>query len=385
MAQSGSRFRLARRAAGEPRGHARRAGADARAADADDMPALEIAARDDDIAAVRRGAARGGAALGGLPGAGLPQDLAARPMPISSRRLYRLSDAGRCGPGRLVRRARSRCRTAPMATSTRSRTASRRSAPGPSSANRPDWLKDPEHWQGVTRGVEDRLSDALHERLAQRFVDRRTSVLMRRLRENAMLEAEITATGDVIVEGQHVGHAAGLPVRARSAGRRGRERQGAAQRRRQGARPARSRRAPQRFAAAADTEFVLANDGTVRWHGRAGGQARGRRQAARAAPAPARRRAAHRPGAREGAGPPRHLAQGPCRCACSARCSRSRTAEDLHGPRPRHRLPARRGARRLERAKVADEVKQPRPGGRAASCASTASASAPTTSTCRRC
>jgi hypothetical protein len=60
-------------------------------------------------------------------------------------------------------------------------------------ANRPDWLRDPEHWQGVTRQVEDSLSDALHERLAHRFVDRRTSVLMRRLRENAMLEAEITA------------------------------------------------------------------------------------------------------------------------------------------------------------------------------------------------
>ncbi|HEX2137226.1 MAG TPA: helicase-related protein, partial [Microvirga sp.] len=63
-------------------------------------------------------------------------------------------------------------------------------------ANRPDWLKDPEHWQGVARQVEDKLSDALHERLAQRFIDRRTSVLMRRLRENAMLEAEITASGD---------------------------------------------------------------------------------------------------------------------------------------------------------------------------------------------
>ncbi len=43
-------------------------------------------------------------------------------------------------------------------------------------ANRPDWLRDPEHWQGETRRVEDRLSDALHERLASRFVDRRTSV-----------------------------------------------------------------------------------------------------------------------------------------------------------------------------------------------------------------
>src|SRR5262249_52001251 len=55
---------------------------------------------------------------------------------------------------------------------------------GTFAANRPDWLKDPEHWQGVARAVEDKLSDALHERLTERFVDRRTSVLMRRLREN---------------------------------------------------------------------------------------------------------------------------------------------------------------------------------------------------------
>ena len=58
-------------------------------------------------------------------------------------------------------------------------------------ANRPDWLADPEHWQGVARSVEDKLSDALHERLTERFVDRRTSVLMRRLRENTTLETEI--------------------------------------------------------------------------------------------------------------------------------------------------------------------------------------------------
>ena len=103
-------------------------------------------------------------------------------------------------------------------------------------ANRPDWLKDPAHWQGVTRGVEDKLSDALHERLAQRFVDRRTSVLMRRLRENAMLETEITKTGDVIVEGQHVGTLQGFQFAPDPAAGDGRKRQGTARRRRQGAR-----------------------------------------------------------------------------------------------------------------------------------------------------
>ncbi len=77
-------------------------------------------------------------------------------------------------------------------------------------ANRPDWLADPEHWQGVTRGVEDKLSDALHERLTARFVDRRTSVLMRRLRENTTLDSEISKTGEVTVEGHLVGRLEGF-------------------------------------------------------------------------------------------------------------------------------------------------------------------------------
>src|SRR5580765_3018366 len=81
-------------------------------------------------------------------------------------------------------------------------------------ANRPDWLADPEHWQGIARGVEDRLSDALHERLAERFVDRRTSVLMRRLRENTMLETEITKSGEVVVEGHPIGRLAGFQFAA---------------------------------------------------------------------------------------------------------------------------------------------------------------------------
>src|SRR5262245_29951256 len=77
-------------------------------------------------------------------------------------------------------------------------------------ANRPDWLADPEHWQGVTRAVEDKLSDALHKRLTERFVDRRTSVLMRRLRENAILETDISKSGEVVVEGHAIGRLDGF-------------------------------------------------------------------------------------------------------------------------------------------------------------------------------
>jgi ATP-dependent RNA helicase SUPV3L1/SUV3 len=134
-------------------------------------------------------------------------------------------------------------------------------------ANRPDWLGNPEHWQEVTRQVEDRLSDALHERLASRFVDRRTSVLMRRLRENAMLEAEVTTSGDVIVEGQHVGHLQGFQFApdTKADGPEAKALRNAAQKALAGEIEARA----ERFATAADETFVLTHDGIVRWTGEA--------------------------------------------------------------------------------------------------------------------
>jgi ATP-dependent RNA helicase SUPV3L1/SUV3 len=134
-------------------------------------------------------------------------------------------------------------------------------------ANRADWLDDPEHWQGYTRAVEDKLSDALHERLAQRFVDRRTSVLMRRLRENAMLEAEISKTGQVIVEGHIIGHLHGFEFApdASGAGQDAKALRSAAQKALAGEIEARAAR----LAAAPDDHFLLANDGIVRWVGEA--------------------------------------------------------------------------------------------------------------------
>jgi ATP-dependent RNA helicase SUPV3L1/SUV3 len=72
-------------------------------------------------------------------------------------------------------------------------------------ANRPDWLADAAHWREVTRTLEDRLSDTLHEKLMARFIDRRTSVLMRSLGTGADLLAGVGADGVVTVEGQYVG------------------------------------------------------------------------------------------------------------------------------------------------------------------------------------
>ncbi len=77
-------------------------------------------------------------------------------------------------------------------------------------ANRSDWLDDAKHWRERTRAVEDRLSDALHARLTQRFVDRRTSVLMQRLKQKEELVATVDKDGGVTVEGEHVGRIEGL-------------------------------------------------------------------------------------------------------------------------------------------------------------------------------
>ncbi|WP_160871812.1 helicase-related protein [Shinella sp. AETb1-6] len=132
-------------------------------------------------------------------------------------------------------------------------------------SNRPGWLADPTHWQEKTREIEDRLSDALHERLTKRFVDRRTSVLMKRLRENAMLEAEISVNGDVFVEGHHVGQLAGFRFTLVSGteGPDAKAVQAAAQK----ALALEFEARAARLHAAGNGDLALGSDGTVRWLG----------------------------------------------------------------------------------------------------------------------
>jgi ATP-dependent RNA helicase SUPV3L1/SUV3 len=132
-------------------------------------------------------------------------------------------------------------------------------------ANRIDWLEDPEHWQGITRRIEDKLSDALHERLAHRFVDRRTSVLMRRLRENSMLNTEISKTGEVIVEGHVIGRLHGFEFApdTSGAGQDAKALRAAAQKALAGEIEARAKK----LAEAPDVQFALASDGSIRWIG----------------------------------------------------------------------------------------------------------------------
>lgn len=132
-------------------------------------------------------------------------------------------------------------------------------------ANRPDWLADPEHWRGISREAENKLSDALHQRLTERFVDRRTSVLMRRLRENTMLDTEIGKTGEVIVEGHVIGRLDGFTFApdAAEAGSEAKALQAIAQKALAGEIEARA----EKLSGAPDDQFVLTSDGTIRWTG----------------------------------------------------------------------------------------------------------------------
>ncbi|MGB0920827.1 MAG: helicase-related protein [Alphaproteobacteria bacterium] len=77
-------------------------------------------------------------------------------------------------------------------------------------AHRPGWLRDPLHWQERTRAIEDRLSDALHDGLTSRFVDRRTSVLLKRMKSKDSLMTAVNASGEVTLEGEFAGQITGL-------------------------------------------------------------------------------------------------------------------------------------------------------------------------------
>jgi ATP-dependent RNA helicase SUPV3L1/SUV3 len=85
-------------------------------------------------------------------------------------------------------------------------------------AQRKGWVQDESHWRDETRAVEDRLSDALHAALTQRFVDRRTSVLLRRLKQKETLVAEVNDKGEVTVSGEFVGRLEGFRFRQDASG-----------------------------------------------------------------------------------------------------------------------------------------------------------------------
>ncbi len=136
-------------------------------------------------------------------------------------------------------------------------------------ANRPTWLADADHWRETTRALENRLSDALHERLMARFIDRRTSALVRGLGRSDDLLAGVSSDGSVTVEGHFVGRLNGLAFTpAASSGVLETKTLRAAALRAVG--PEMARRLGE-LARAPDEDFKLLRNGDILWRGEAAG------------------------------------------------------------------------------------------------------------------
>lgn len=137
-------------------------------------------------------------------------------------------------------------------------------------ANRSGWLEAPLYWQGRTKEIEDRLSDVLHERLTHRFIDRKTSVLMRRLAKKEGLMSSVEEDGVIAVEGEAVGRIAGLsfiPDPAVANGGTSLLRTAAVQ-----ALAAEVTARAKSLAVTADTELKLSRFGLIEWQGHAVGR-----------------------------------------------------------------------------------------------------------------
>lgn len=131
--------------------------------------------------------------------------------------------------------------------------------------HRGDWMDEAETWRERARAIEDRLSDALHERLTQRFVDRRTAVLMSRLKDRAQMSAVVGGDGEVTLEGQYLGRIAGLSFLpdTSAGGSDGRALKAAANRSLSQAMHARAGD----LVRAGDEQLALADDGRIVWRG----------------------------------------------------------------------------------------------------------------------
>jgi ATP-dependent RNA helicase SUPV3L1/SUV3 len=132
-------------------------------------------------------------------------------------------------------------------------------------AHRLGWVRDAAHWQELTRAVEDRLSDSLHEQLTQRFVDRRTSVLLRSLRDDDQTDFVLDDSGAALVGGEAIGKLEGFHFSPdpRAEGLEGRALRALAQKNLEGEYVARTRR----LAAAGDFEITLSEHGRLWWDG----------------------------------------------------------------------------------------------------------------------
>ena len=77
-------------------------------------------------------------------------------------------------------------------------------------ANKRNWVENSDYWVQLTKSIEDKLSDKLHDELTKSFIDKKISILSRSLKQDLMLNTEINDQNKIHIDGQLIGELKGL-------------------------------------------------------------------------------------------------------------------------------------------------------------------------------
>ena len=77
-------------------------------------------------------------------------------------------------------------------------------------ANKKNWVENSDYWVQLTKSIEDKLSDKLHDELTKSFIDKKISILSRGLKQDLVLNTEINKENKIYIDGQLVGELKGL-------------------------------------------------------------------------------------------------------------------------------------------------------------------------------
>ena len=77
-------------------------------------------------------------------------------------------------------------------------------------ANKKNWVENSDYWVQLTKSIEDKLSDKLHDELTKSFIDKKISILSRSLKQDLILNTEINDDDKIYIDGQLIGELKGL-------------------------------------------------------------------------------------------------------------------------------------------------------------------------------
>ena len=77
-------------------------------------------------------------------------------------------------------------------------------------ANKKNWVENSDYWVQLTKSIEDKLSDKLHDELTKSFIDKKISILSRGLKQDLLLNTEINDENKIHINGQLIGELKGL-------------------------------------------------------------------------------------------------------------------------------------------------------------------------------